>query len=151
MCHAGFDFDAYVCVRTIWWVRPVEANERTGTTAAATATTIQRNGRNEFVIEHYQNTSWNLHDPFQTIAKRAGLGKIIRPFDNMRMSRSNEVERRFGAKKESLWIGHSEKVMLKHYHVLEDGDYLEAAGKLESQISHAPHHAVSLVTDSKLE
>ena len=104
---------------------------------------------NEFVIECFQNTSWNLHSPFQTIAKRAGLGTIIRPFDNMRMSRSNEVERKFGAKKESLWIGHSEKVMLKHYHVLEDSDYLEAAGKLDNPISHATLHAVSTVTDGK--
>jgi hypothetical protein len=29
---------------------------------------------------------------------------------------------------ESLWIGHSEKVMIKHYLILEDEDYLEAAG-----------------------
>jgi len=74
--------------------------------------------------------------------KPAGLGTIIRPFDNMRISRSNEVEHRFGAKKESLWIGHSEKVMLKHYHVLKDSDYLEAAGKLDCQISHATLHAL---------
>ena len=106
---------------------------------------------NEFVIEHFQKTSWNLNSPFQTIACRAGLGKIIRPFDNMRMSRSNEVERKFGAKKESLWIGHSEKVMLKHYHVLEDSDYLEAAGKLDNPISHATPHALSTVKDDKLE
>jgi integrase len=84
---------------------------------------------NEFVIQGLQNSCWNLHSTFQAIAKRAGLGKIIRPFDNMRMSRSNEVDRRFGSKKESLWIGHSEKVMLKHYHVLEDEDYAEAAGE----------------------
>ena len=89
---------------------------------------------NEFVIQGLQNSSWNLHAAFQAIAKRAGLGKIIRPFDNMRMSRSNEVERKFGSKKESLWIGHSEKVMVNHYFVLEDGDYAEAAGtSLENQ------------------
>ena len=50
------------------------------------------------------------------IAKRAGLGKIIRPFDNMRMSRSNEVDREFGSIKESLWIGHSERVKKEHYY-----------------------------------
>jgi integrase len=83
---------------------------------------------NEFVIEQFQKTTWSLHSPFQTIACRAGLGTIIRPFGNMRMSRSNEVERKFGSKKESLWIGHSEKVMVKHYLVLEDDDYAEAAG-----------------------
>ena len=98
---------------------------------------------NEFVIEHFQNTSWCLHCPFETIARRAGLGKVIRPFDNMRMSRSNEVERQFGSKKESLWIGHSEKVMLKYYLVLEDEDYAEATGKLGDQNHQAQSHALS--------
>jgi integrase len=103
---------------------------------------------NEIVIEHFQKTSWNLHSPFRRIAHRAGLGTIIRPFDNMRMSRSNEVERKFGSKKESLWIGHSEEeVMIKHYLVLDDKDYAEAArASLESQVSHAEAHA--LLTDS---
>ena len=97
---------------------------------------------NEFVIEYFQNTSWNLTTPFHTIARRAGLGKIIRPFDNMRMSRSNEVERKFASKKESLWIGHSEKVMVRHYFVLEDEDFAEAAGMgLGSHIPHAESHA----------
>jgi integrase len=53
---------------------------------------------NEFVIEHYQKTYWNLAGTFQRIAERAGLGIIIRPFDNMRMSRSNEVDRKYGSK-----------------------------------------------------
>jgi hypothetical protein len=113
---------------------------------------------NEFVIEHYQRTTWNFSQPIQTIAKRAGLGKISRSFDNMRMTRSNEVERRFGSKKESLWIGHSERVMIKHYLVLEDEDYLEAAGestarpnaeetRVDSQDDHAKFHAISPDSD----
>jgi len=57
---------------------------------------------NEFVIEHYQKTCWNLNAPFQAIARRAGLGKVVRPFDNMRMSRSNEVLARWGQAKESV-------------------------------------------------
>jgi hypothetical protein len=69
---------------------------------------------NDFVIEHFQKTCWNLGAPFRTIAKRAGLGTVIRPFDNVRMSRSTEVDRKYGSKKESLWIGHSERVMMKH-------------------------------------
>jgi integrase len=60
---------------------------------------------NEFVIEHYQNPSWNLGTLLQKIARRAGMGSIIRPFDNMRMSRNNEVLARWGQAKESLWIG----------------------------------------------
>jgi integrase len=107
---------------------------------------------NEFVIECFQKTSWNLHSPFRRIARRAGLGTIIRPFDNMRMSRSNEVDREFGAIKESLWIGHSEKVKKDHYYRLEDSDYVEAArAKLGHQIAPATSHALSSVNDGKLE
>jgi len=103
---------------------------------------------NEFVIEYYQKTSWNVTVPFQTIARRAGLGTVVRPYDNMRMSRSNEVERKFGSKKESLWIGHSEKVMMKHYLVMDDEDYAEAVGaSVENQIFHAQSHAVSTDSD----
>jgi integrase len=96
----------------------------------------------EFVVEHVRRTTRNLHSPFQKIVHRAGLGKIIRPFDNMRMSRSNEVDREFGSIKESLWIGHSERVKKEHYYRLEDSDFAEAAGaSLESQNPHAQSHA----------
>jgi len=58
---------------------------------------------------------------------KSGIGTIVRPFDNMRMSRSNEVDSMFGSKKESLWIGHSERVMIKHYLKLKDEAYASAA------------------------
>ena len=45
----------------------------------------------------FQNSIWNLHPAFQAIARSAGLGNIIRLFDNMRMSRSNEVDWEFGS------------------------------------------------------
>jgi integrase len=111
---------------------------------------------NEFVITRYQNTAWNLHWQFQTIAKRAGLDKIVRPFDNMRMSRSNEICERFGSAKENLWIGHSEMVRRKHYKgELSDEAFAEAAGAtkadIDIQVSHAQSHAKPIVTDGKLE
>jgi len=110
---------------------------------------------NEFVIQGLQNSSWNLHAAFQAIAERAGLGKIIRPSDNMRMSRSNEVDREFGSIKESLWIGHSEKVKKEHYYRLEDSDFTEAAGAdLEGEKPQNPHadaHAKPTGTDDKME
>ena len=85
------------------------------------------------------------------MAKRAGLGRIIRPFDNMRMSRSNEVLRRWGEIKESLWIGHSDKVMKKFYAWLDDDDFSEAAGELDTSISHVANHAKPTATDGKKE
>ena len=105
---------------------------------------------NEFVLEHFQNKSWDLYRPFQRIANRAGLGTIVRPFDNMRMSRSNEVLTRWGQAKESLWIGHSAKVMKDHYLRLSDSDFAEAADtNVESQISHAKDHAASAKEDGR--
>ena len=83
---------------------------------------------NAFVIQGYQGTSWGLGNQFQKIADHAGLGTIKRPFDNMRLSRSNEVRAKWDVLKENLWIGHSGKVMKDHYAVLSDEEYADAAG-----------------------
>jgi integrase len=68
-----------------------------------------------------------LYSAFKRIAAQAGMEEIDRPFDNMRMSRSNEVLKIWGSEKESLWIGHSKAVMQKHYLKLTDNDYEEAS------------------------
>ena len=81
----------------------------------------------EFVIQSFQGSTWRMGTQFQKIAHLAGLGTVVRPFDNLRMSRSNEVLRQFGEIKESLWIGHSSAVMKKHYFRLSDTDFSEAA------------------------
>jgi len=47
----------------------------------------------------------------------------------MRASRATEVHNQYGAKKESLWIGHSEKIAMKFYLMVTDEDYAIAAGK----------------------
>jgi integrase len=95
----------------------------------------------EFVIKSFQGTTWKIGEPFQKIACNAGLGTINRPFDNLRMSRSNEVLRQFGEIKESLWIGHSSAIMRKHYFRLSDADFSEAA-EVNDEKSHAESHAV---------
>ena len=95
---------------------------------------------NEFVVKQYRRVS--LTNQFQKIAVLAGLGTIKCPFRNMRRNRSNEVRRQFGELKERLWIGHSEQVMEKHYAVLSDDEYSEAAEvDLQGQIQHAESHA----------
>ena len=85
----------------------------------------------DFVIQRYKGTAgrWNVWAPFQAIAHKAGLGTIIRPFDNMRMSRSNEILRRFGETKENAWLGHTSRVMRAHYFQLVDEDFTEASGE----------------------
>jgi integrase len=102
---------------------------------------------NEFVIQGFQGTTWQLKHGFDRIAVKSGLGVILKPFVNMRKTRSNEVVRDFGEVKESLWIGHSTKVMREHYFCLSDDDFLEAAGGLGNPISHAKSHAKLAVDD----
>ena len=80
-------------------------------------------GSEEFVINIYRSQKTNLGTPFTRIAKKAGLGKIPRPFDNMRASRATEIYRKYGAKLESIWIGHSSKVAFRHYLMVTDDDY----------------------------
>jgi integrase len=92
------------------------------------------NENREFVINHYSNReSVNLVQPFNTIAIRAGIGKVVRPFDNMRASRSTEVERKYGAKAESVWLGHSPKVAKECYLMITDDDYDAASGQMAVQ------------------
>ena len=81
----------------------------------------------EFVINHYREATQNLRTTFAKIVKRAGLTLFPRPFDNMRMTRSNEVYRRWGAFKESEWIGHSRRVREDHYLIMTEDDFREAA------------------------
>ena len=64
---------------------------------------------------------------FGKITERAGLPEITRPFDNMRTTRSNEVYNRWGAFKESQWIGHSARVREDHYLMITDDDFSAAA------------------------
>ena len=106
---------------------------------------------NDFVIRGLQGTTWQLAHGFERIASKACLGTILKPFINMRKSRSNEVVRDFGEVKESLWIGHSTRVMRDHYFCLSDSDFEEAVGKLGNPISHAKSHVVSTTNGGKIE
>jgi integrase len=83
---------------------------------------------NDFIIQSYQGRDhWSLTGPFAKISKAAGLGKIAQPFLNMRRSRSNEILRVFGEILESLWLGHSPRVMRDHYLFPMIADYANAA------------------------
>ncbi len=81
----------------------------------------------EFVINRYRNPKQNLRTTMEKIYGRAKLPMIPRVFDNFRMTRSNEVYNRWGAFKESQWIGHSSRIRADHYLMLTDDDYLEAS------------------------
>jgi len=75
----------------------------------------------------YRNTTQNLRTTFKKIVRRAGLSMFPRPFDSMRMTRSNEVYRRWGAFLESQWIGHSRRVREDNYLSMTDDDFKKAA------------------------
>jgi integrase len=81
----------------------------------------------EYVINRYRRANQNLGTTFGKIVRRAGLPEIPRPFDNMRMTRSNEIYNRWGAFKESQWIGHSSRVRQDHYLMLTENDFQEAS------------------------
>jgi integrase len=88
---------------------------------------IPGNKDREYVINHYKTRkNINLVTPFTKISERAGIGKIVRPFDNMRASRSTEVHREYGAKAESVWIGHSEEIAKECYLMVTEDDYAAA-------------------------
>lgn len=86
----------------------------------------------EYVINRYSNREkTNLCTQFDRISTLAGIGKINRPFDNMRASRANEVERRFGPYLESQWIGHTRKTARRHYMMVREVDFAEAVNWTE--------------------
>jgi len=77
-----------------------------------------------FVITRYRDPErTNLGTQFARIVKMAGIEPILRPFDNMRASRSTEVYAEYGAFLESQWIGHSTKIAHAHYLQVRDEDF----------------------------
>ena len=81
----------------------------------------------EFVINRYRGSETNLGTRFADAAKAANLGKIPRPYDNMRASRSTEAIKKSNPKVESEWIGHSTETARKHYWMVMEHDFADAA------------------------
>jgi integrase len=92
------------------------------------------NEEREFVINR---SPYDWSAQFHRIADRAGLDRIPRPFDNMRASRATEVCNEYGAKRESVWLGHSEKTAMKYYLMVTDDDYAIAAGRKTQRLGQA--------------
>jgi integrase len=84
----------------------------------------------EFVINRYRDPKrTNLGTQFGRIVKLAGIQPILRPFDNMRASRSIEVYAEHGDKAEEQWIGHSSEIAKKHYRRVHEGNFSRAVSK----------------------
>lgn len=84
----------------------------------------------EFVIPTYRDLKTNLGTMFARIAQKAGLGKIPRPFDNMRATRCSEISRKYGPACESRWMGHTIETCVKHYDQAFDEDFSEASREI---------------------
>jgi len=90
---------------------------------------IPGNEGQEYVINRYsRNGCAVLVAPLDKIAVKSGIGKIVRPFDNMRASRSTEIHREYGAFAESIWLGHSKEMATACYLMVTEDDYTKAAG-----------------------
>ncbi len=80
-------------------------------------------GGSPYVISRYRGSSALLRNHFERIVFYAGLEQWPLLFQNMRISRSNEVLREYGSIAESRWIGHSPKVAERHYSVLLESEF----------------------------
>jgi hypothetical protein len=60
--------------------------------------------------------------------KRLGVKPWPRLLSNLRATRATEVDKEYGSKAESLWIGHGATVALKHYLMVIDDDWEKATG-----------------------
>ena len=85
----------------------------------------------EYVINRYVNReTGTLYPKFVPIAKKAGVGKIPRFFDNCRASVATEVFYIYGAENESRWLGHSQRIAKKHYIMRKGIDFDPTTGKM---------------------
>ena len=73
-----------------------------------------------FVIDKYRDTAANMRTQFRRIIFRAGLTEWERTFQNLRASASTDIEAEFGGAAESVWVGHSQRMALKHYLQISD-------------------------------
>ncbi len=58
----------------------------------------------------------------------AGLLPWPKMFNSLRASCQTDLCDKFGDRKACLWIGNTERIAAKHYNLLRDSDFLEAAG-----------------------
>lgn len=67
---------------------------------------------------------------------RLGISPWEKLLQNLRVSRSNEVEAEFGAKLEEVWIGHSLEVARENYLMALEADFDRATGIQKVEVSN---------------
>ena len=80
----------------------------------------------------------NLRKPFQRFIELAGFDPWPKPFQNLRSTRENELERTHPSHVVQAWIGHDRATAEKHYLRVSDADFKKAVEWSDSgQQAHA--------------
>ena len=70
----------------------------------------------------------NLNTTLRRIIRRAGVEEWPKPFQNLRVSCATDVAERFPDHVATKWLGHSKKIADRHYRMVLETHFEEAAG-----------------------
>lgn len=90
---------------------------------------LTEEGGSPYVIAEYRDTAANMRTQFRRIIFRAGLDPWERTFQNLRESRANEIWSEYPRHVAAAWMGHSERVAMKHYLQVTDEQFQKALKK----------------------
>jgi len=98
---------------------------------------FEQSGRSKFVISNLRPKSMrdaagnfanaSLTTRFKKIIEKAGMTPWPRPWTNLRASRDTELRERFPSHVVNAWIGHCEQIAQRHYLMVTDEHFTEAA------------------------
>ncbi len=84
----------------------------------------------EFVITRYRDPNVNLRTHFERIIRKAGFDPWPKPWQNLRATRETELAENYPAHVVTSWIGNSQAVATKHYLMVTDEHFAQAAGPI---------------------
>lgn len=99
-------------------------------------------GDSPFVISEYRDTAANMRTQLRRIIFRAGLPEWERTFQNLRASASTDIEAEFGRAVEAAFVGHSERMALKHYLQISDNVFDRASRWNADKLQEEPGEIV---------
>lgn len=83
----------------------------------------------EYVFTRYRDSNANLRTQLQRIIDKAGVKPWPKLFQNLRASRATELAQDYPGYVAAEWLGHSQRVAIKHYWRATDEDYARATGR----------------------
>ncbi|MCR9293331.1 MAG: tyrosine-type recombinase/integrase [bacterium] len=85
-------------------------------------------GPRDYVISRNRGSEAYFRTGFKRILENAGLTPWPKLFQNMRASRETELLAKYPVKDVCSWIGNSQAVAMRHYAMVRDSVFTEAAG-----------------------